>query len=370
MIQKLYPPKQLERYLFIDLFSLICLAYLTFAAPQPFGWGISLGLYVLTLLTFYIGIWQRGWMLVLASWAGLGIVTIYALFYNEWLLLYGFMYADLLGRARSVRHMAAGMAGIAVMFLVTHAALHGDLFTFFTSPFMPVMALQLLTPYIIQTIERSRLLSTKLNDANRKLERYIQEEERTRIARDLHDTLGQTLTMIKMKSELASRLVDKDSERARSEIEEIKTSSRQALQQVRELVTSMRHVSLEEELSQAQILLMSAGIALEIRSTGSVPPLPPAVETMLALSLREAVTNIVKHSRADRCSIARHHEEDHCRITITDNGCGISPDSGEGFGLPSMHERMRQVHGEAHVSSVLGQGTAVELIVPVMTEHS
>ncbi|WP_052759514.1 sensor histidine kinase [Paenibacillus sp. DMB20] len=281
------------------------------------------------------------------------------------MVLFGFLYADMLGRARTIKLMGAGMAGIAAMFLVSYAVLHGELHSFFLSSMMPFLILQLLTPYIIRTVENSRKLSSKLNAANRKLERYIQEEERNRIARDLHDTLGQTLTMIKMKSELASRLVDKDTARARSEIEEIKTSARQALHQVRELVTSIRHVPLQEELIHARNLLSSAGIALESGRFQGPPPLPGAAETMLALSLREAVTNIVKHSGADRCSISDHYDEGIYSLTVQDNGNGITPEPSEGFGLPSMQERMRQVQGQARIVPSPSGGTLVKLSIPV-----
>ncbi|WP_055108278.1 sensor histidine kinase [Paenibacillus ihumii] len=365
MIRKLYPPDQIEHYLTIDVIVLVTLAYLTIVIDRPLGWGAAILLYILMLVCFYVALWQRGWLLVLAAWAGLGIITVYSIYYSSWMILYGFVYADLLGRARSDRIMWAGMAGIAAMFLVSYTVLYGEILTFVMSPMMPFLILQLIMPYIIRTVEHSRRLSSKLHAANRKLERYIQEEERNRIARDLHDTLGQTLTMIKMKSELASRLMDKDTSRARSEIDEIKISARQALQQVRELVTSIRHVTLQDELRHALQLLSSAGITVDHERFQGTPSLGSSAETMLALSLREAVTNIVRHSGADCCSIHDDVGEDSYSITIQDNGRGLQPEQTEGFGLPSMQERMRQVQGHALIAPAPSGGTIVKLRVPL-----
>ncbi|PZD95376.1 sensor histidine kinase [Paenibacillus sambharensis] len=367
MLRKLYPADQIESYLFIDIIGFVFLAYVTIWQYQPLGIGTSIALYLVTALCFYTGLWQRGWLLVIASWAGLAVIAVYAVFYQQWLLLYGFMYADLLSRARTLKLMYAGMAGIAGMFFISYAILNGELRSFFGTPLLPFLILQLLMPYVIRTIDKARRLSTKLNAANRKLERYIQEEERHRIARDLHDTLGQTLTMIKMKSELAARLVDRDSARARSEIDEIKHSARHALQQVRELVASMRHIPLSAELDHVSEVLASAGIAAEVAIQNEPhAALTDTVQTMLALALREAVTNVVRHSGASRCWITGQTAGDSVyRMTIRDNGRGLAPGR-EGFGLPSIQERMRQIKGQALIAQASEGGTEVVLTVPVM----
>ncbi|CAM4402382.1 sensor histidine kinase [Paenibacillus tarimensis] len=367
MLRKLYPADQIESYLAIDIIGFVFLGYITIWQYQPLGIGISIALYLITAICFYTGLWQRGWLLVIASWTGLAVIAVYAVFYQEWLLLYGFMYADLLSRARTLKLMYAGMAGIAGMFFTSYAVLYGELQSFFWTPMLPFLILQLLMPYVIRTIDKARRLSTKLNAANRKLERYIQEEERNRIARDLHDTLGQTLTMIKMKSELAARLVDRDSARARSEIDEIKHSARHALQQVRELVASMRHIPLNDELDHVQKVLDSAGITADITLQDELhSSLPDTVQTMLALALREAVTNVVRHSGASRCWITNYADEAVYRMTIRDNGKGLTSGMGrEGFGLPSIQERMRQIQGQARIAQAPEGGTEVALTVPV-----
>lgn len=107
---------------------------------------------------------------------------------------------------------------------------------------------------------KAKSLQKELSAANSQIERYIQEEERHRIARDLHDTLGQTLTMIKLKSELTIRLIEKDTTQAKQELNDILDTSRFALKQVRELVTDMKYISIESELNHLRELLRTAGI--------------------------------------------------------------------------------------------------------------
>jgi two-component system sensor histidine kinase DesK len=165
--------------------------------------------------------------------------------------------------------------------------------------------------------------------------------ERERIGRDLHDLLGHTLSVIVLKSELASRLADRDPARAVTEIREVERISREALAEVRKAVRGYRSEGLLDEVANAERVLIAAGIAAEI----DVHPqaLPPDEDRALAYALREAVTNVVRHAAATRCSIRLTETGGRTRLEVLDDGRGgLAP---EGSGLSGMRERLRQVAG-------------------------
>ena len=125
--------------------------------------------------------------------------------------------------------------------------------------------------------------------------------ERERIGRDLHDLLGHTLSLIAIKSELAAKLMDRDRAAAGREVTEVMNIARDALRQVRTAVTGIRSAAFEGEMASARAMLDTAGVMLKYERDGTM--LPPEVETTLAMIVREAVTNIQRHSRAGAASI-------------------------------------------------------------------
>lgn len=365
MKRKLYPADQIETYLIIDVVVFVFLIYHVLTADSPIGLVGSLFLLSLFLCAFYVSLWYRDWRLPVASLFGCGMLSVFAMFYNEWLLLYGFIFADLLGRARAKIHIFIGMFGFIIMYVVTHTYLNGDPLSFIETVHLPILILLLLVPIVVHITERSKMLRRELATANKKIERYIQEEERHRIARDLHDTLGQTLTMMKLKSELAIRLIDKDSEQAKQEINEVMRTSRFALKQVRELVTSMKYVSLDEEIEHGSKLLKSSGIRLSVKESPSPPKLSKVAETMLAFSLRECFTNIIKHSKAKSCSLTREFTNEWYHIHVEDDGIGFAGVETDGNGLTSIQERMRLLQGHVNIAASSNGGVSVTLSVPV-----
>nr|WP_275296781.1 sensor histidine kinase [Bacillus sp. REN10] len=225
--------------------------------------------------------------------------------------------------------------------------------------------IQLALPIVIFAKEQAEQLKQELSDTN---ERLIQEEERHRIARDLHDTLGQTLTMIKLKSELTMKLMEKDVDRAKQELTDIRNTSRTALKQVREMVETMRWVSLDEELQYAEKALAAAGVNFEVNRQISHISLSKLNETMTALSIREAVTNIMKHSQARDCQLTITDADDFVLIRLIDNGVGLQQASG-GNGLSSMKERMKLVGGQAVIEEGVDGGVVVTLNIPIQKER-
>lgn len=183
--------------------------------------------------------------------------------------------------------------------------------------------------------------------------------ERERIGRDLHDLLGHTLSVIVLKSELASKLADHDPARAIGEIRDVERISRDALTEVRRAVRGYRARGFSGELAAGQAALAAAGVHLA--ADVSAEPLPPAVETTFALVLRESLTNVVRHAHATTCRTSLDVSDAGARLVIEDDGVGGAVK--EGSGLAGMRERLEQMGGALIVSS--GSGLRVEATLPL-----
>jgi len=188
--------------------------------------------------------------------------------------------------------------------------------------------------------QRSRMYC-ELEKANAEIEHLAKVAERERIARDLHDVLGHTLSIIILKSELAGKLLDRDPQRAKAEIQDVERTSREALAEVRNTIRGYRANNLDAELNQATQTLQTAGIA--VKSEAVKLKLTPAQETVVGLVIREAVTNIVRHAKAQTCLLRLASNNGSCRLEIHDDGCGGS--MVEGNGLRGMRERIEALGG-------------------------
>ncbi|MEU4034670.1 sensor histidine kinase [Streptomyces collinus] len=173
-------------------------------------------------------------------------------------------------------------------------------------------------------------------------------EERLRLARDLHDLLGHSLSLITLKSELAGRMLPGHPDKAAQQVADIEQVSRQALVDVREAVTGYRRPRLAAELAGAQVALTAAGVLAEVPADPDLTGIAEEAESTLAWTLREAVTNVVRHSGADRClvQLLRRQTLDGpvLELTVEDNGSGGSG-KGPGNGLTGLTERLEKVGG-------------------------
>jgi two-component system, NarL family, sensor histidine kinase DesK len=181
----------------------------------------------------------------------------------------------------------------------------------------------------------------RLKMANAEIEHLAKVAERERIARDLHDVLGHTLSVIILKSELAGKLIDRDPERARAEIADVEETSRQALAEVRATIRGYRAHSLEEELKKAKAMLETAGVSVQSEATNV--NLSPVQESVVAMAVREAVTNIVRHAGAHTCSLRLAPVDGTCFLEVRDDGQGGYQI--EGNGLRGMRERIEALGG-------------------------
>jgi two-component system sensor histidine kinase DesK len=200
-----------------------------------------------------------------------------------------------------------------------------------------------------------------LRRSNEEVMRLATLAERERIGRDLHDLLGHTLSVIALKSELARKLIDRDLEAARAEIGEVERVARDALSQVRNAVSGIRSTALPAEIVAATALLEAQG--LQVKCETENVKLPHDRETALALSLREAATNIRRHARAKVVTIRVRKESAAVIVEVADDGHGgrIVP----GNGLNGMRERLDTVGGTLSLEPTQDGGILLRASVPV-----
>ena len=198
--------------------------------------------------------------------------------------------------------------------------------------------------------------NNRLEKANEEIEHLAKVAERERIARDLHDVLGHTLSVIILKSELARKLIDHDPERAKAEMADVEQTSRAALADVRSTIRGYRGHSLEAELKQAKATLETAGVVVKCES--EEVRLTPAQESVVALVVREAVTNVVRHAQARNCHLRLMPVNGNCRIEIQDDGRGGG--AVEGNGLRGMRERIEALGGTLERENRAGTRLSIE----------
>jgi two-component system, NarL family, sensor histidine kinase DesK len=229
--------------------------------------------------------------------------------------------------------------------------------------------------------ERRNVLMVKLNEARAELARTAVAEERLRISRDLHDLLGHSLSLITLKSELAGRMIESDPQRAAREIAELEAVARRSLAEVRQAVTSYRQPTLAAELAAARRMLAAAGIDCRVDAPGSYD-LPPDVDALLAWTVREGSTNIVRHSGARHTRITVTVTGASAGAELTDDGAGPPAGRGTpaaggaepgtaagaaGSGLAGLAERAARLGGTLLAEAGRNGGFQVRVTVPLTT---
>jgi two-component system sensor histidine kinase DesK len=206
----------------------------------------------------------------------------------------------------------------------------------------------------------------ELRAAREEIARLAVTEERLRFARDLHDLLGHSLSLITLKSELAGRLLPANPEKAAQEIRDVEGVARRALREVREAVAGYRQPTLDRELYGARETLEAAGIACRIENRVGV--LPNALDAVLAWTVREGVTNVIRHSRARRCEILLTRDGEEVRAEITNDGRGSSPEGTgvtTGSGLRGLAERVEASGGDFEARSLPEGGFKLRVSLPL-----
>ena len=217
-----------------------------------------------------------------------------------------------------------------------------------------------------------RARNQELCEARAELAQTAVTAERERLARDLHDLLGHSLSVIAIKAELAGRLLPGDPERAAVEVGDVEGVARTALSEVREAVSGYRRPTLDGELEGARVALAAAGIIAEFQR--SPVDLPAEVEAVLAWAVREGATNVIRHSGARRCEVRVHAGSDGAGVEVVDDGAGCAgarrgADRGGvgsvvGHGLVGLRERAAVVRGRLEAGAADGGGFRLAVSVP------
>ena len=336
------------------------LVYLAYFALLPFivpsaAWEkqATVAATLIGLVMYFRGYWLPGktvlW--VVGGFVLLGAVTVPWNPAASVFFVYG---ASFLGKAFeppvAYRFLAAILAVIAVETIALHLVPYA---------WVPAVVFTLLVGSVIIQQYQKKRLTDRLLMAQEQAQYLAKVAERERIARDLHDLLGHTLSVIILKAELASRLAATDAERAASEIRDVERISRDALAQVRSAVRGYRSAGIASELAEARKALETAGITVE---TAIEPAqLSSAQEGVLAMALREAVTNVLRHARATACRLSLRQCGAFCELEVADNGKGGAIE--EGSGIAGMRERVTELGGVLERDG--SAGTLLRIRVPV-----
>lgn len=222
----------------------------------------------------------------------------------------------------------------------------------------------ILLPVTTYNRNKSDKLQEQLEDANKRISELVKLEERQRIARDLHDTLGQKLSLIGLKSDLAVKLISKNPNQAQEEMNDVRITARSALKEVRKMVTQMRGTRVEDEIFRIRQILKAANIQFTLEGDPRLTDTSLLNENVVSMCLKEALTNIVRHSRASACCIQINPAPTGLIIKVHDNGIGMGDpiNCRRGNGLQGMKERLEFVNGNLDIQS--DNGTMITINVP------
>ncbi|MCA1856940.1 sensor histidine kinase [Massilia oculi] len=342
-------------------FWLLSLAYMGWKYAYVAPGALELAMLVLTLAVFlplYLAsYWARGWQVWACMLAGCLLGAAWVRWNPGAATFFIFACAMAAGIERMQHAMLAIGAVIGFGLLVSLQAEGNMRFMFL----MPILTAGL--PVGVGAVMDARLRRSRqaLMRKQEEVEHMATIAERERISRDLHDLLGHSLSLIALKAELARKLAHRDADACAREAADIEASARQALAEVRAAVTGYREKGLASALASARASLAAADVRLEEKLERV--ELAPAAENVLALALREAVTNIVRHAGARRCCVSLALEQGLAVLRIADDGQARSEaDIRHGNGLSGMRERVASVGGRLALRAQAG--LELELRVP------
>ncbi|MDO3678579.1 sensor histidine kinase [Paenibacillus ehimensis] len=325
------------------------------------GITMIIGFFICYVLTFV----SKGWLVYFWTSVQIGIsITMSLLFgYVYFSLFLAFFIGNIQHRVGFFTlysiHLVSTLVTINYGFVTQNPVIITQL------PFVLVSLIGvILLPVNTYNRNKREKLQDELEVANKKISELVKLEERQRIARDLHDTLGQKLSLIGLKSDLAGKLIGKNPSRAQAELNDIHQTARSALKEVREMVTQMRGTRLEDEMFRVKQMLKAAQIGFVLEGSPKLTNTSLLNENVVSMCIKEAVTNIVKHSGASTCWIAIKPSRTELVVRVRDDGCGLGAqaDCLRGNGLGGMKERLEFVNGSLEIGP--GPGTMIVIKVP------
>lgn len=325
------------------------------------GITMIIGFFICYVLTFV----SKGWLVYFWTSVQIGIsITMSLLFgYVYFSLFLAFFIGNIQHRVGFFTlysiHLVSTLVTINYGFVTQNPVIITQL------PFVLVSLIGvILLPVNTYNRNKREKLQDELEVANKKISELVKLEERQRIARDLHDTLGQKLSLIGLKSDLAGKLIGKNPSRAQAELNDIHQTARSALKEVREMVTKMRGTRLEDEIFRVKQMLKAAQIGFVLEGSPQLTNTSLLNENVVSMCIKEAVTNIVKHSGASTCWIAIKPSRTELVVRVRDDGCGLGAqaDCLRGNGLGGMKERLEFVNGSLEIGP--GPGTMIVIKVP------
>jgi two-component system sensor histidine kinase DesK len=307
-------------------------------------WGLTAAAVAVFLVLYFAGHWMKGRQLLLVAAAIFALGAAFAPWNasSSVFMVYASIFA---GRVSPPRRALLAVTAI-VALTALEAWVLGLPWTFWVIGGVFTLLIGGINSHFAEVGRAAR----RLRESQAQVEQLVRIAERERIARDLHDVLGHTLSVIALKAELAGKLLAIAPERAAAEIGDVEQVSRDALREVRGAIAGYRSEGLPAELARARLALEAAGVRPEY----FVMPLalPAAVEAALALAVREAVTNVIRHAAASTCRIGVERRGDEVVLEVADDGRGGAREgAGSGTGLAAMRERLAGVGGRVELRS-------------------
>lgn len=349
------------------IWTILCILpfYFIFQLPSTIKMIVGTLLTILFFILYRIAFISKGWPVYLWTFILIGIsITATNLFSYVY---FAFFLAHFIGNIKDrvafmtlyFVHLISTSASINYSIVLQHPLFLKQL------PFVIIIWISvILLPFSIRNRKERGQLEEKLEDANKRIAELVKLEERQRIARDLHDTLGQKLSLIGLKSDLARKLITKDPEQARSELKDVQQTARTALNEVRKMVSSMRGIRLKDEIVRVKQILKAAQIEFVSNEEFTLTNVSLLTENILSMCLKEAVNNVVKHSGASTCSISVEQSREETVLTVRDDGVfsGLEDYLARGNGLVGMKERLEFVNGSLDIMTK--DGTTLIIKVP------
>ncbi|MEM7282280.1 MAG: sensor histidine kinase [Pseudomonadota bacterium] len=255
---------------------------------------------------------------------------------------------------RPLRHAVA--TGLVIVAVIVIYSIVVNAHPFYWGPALLFGVMTGVSVYMSRELVES---NARLVSSQNQAKRLAAMAERERIARDLHDLLGHTLTVIAVKSDLAHKVIDDDPSRAKQELKDIHQTTREALSDIRAAISGIKNMSLTSELANAKMALASADISTEVQAFNQ--EFPEHIGAALAMLVKEGVTNIIRHADAEHCEISVSCKNQTAQLVIKDNGRGIT--GKEGSGIAGMRNRVAALKGRFEIAS--GDGTTIRAFIPL-----